>query len=135
MKNWKSFLLLVLVFLAGIAVGVVGTRTVARHLVRRAIAEPERLQNFVERDLAWKLRLDKPQRVRLHEILTESRGQLRELRQQFQPQTAMVLSNANAQISALLTPEQSARFEDFKQSNALFPRPVAAHPPRPAPRK
>jgi hypothetical protein len=124
MKNWKSFLLLVLVFLAGIAVGVVGTRTVARHLVRRAIAEPERLQNFVERDLAWKLRLDKAQRVQLHDILSGSRVQLRELRQQIQPQSALILSNANAQITAMLSPEQQARFEEFKKANALFPRPA-----------
>ena len=134
MKNWKTILLLVLVFLAGIAVGVVSTRTVARHLVRRAIAEPERVQNYVERDLAWKLRLDKPQRVKLHEILSGSRGQLRELRLQIQPQSALVLSNANAQITAMLSPEQAAQFEEFKRSNALFPRPQRPSlPPRPPP--
>ena len=129
MKHWKSILLLVLVFVAGIAVGVVGTRTAVRHFVQRAIAQPERAQNFVERDLSRSLRLDETQRAKLHDILTESRGQLRELRVQFQPQMALVMSNANVKISALLTPEQAARFEEFKRANLLFPRPQRPLPP------
>ncbi len=129
MKHWKSILLLVLVFAAGIAVGVVGTRTAARHFLQRAIAQPERAQNFMERDLSRSLRLDETQRAKLHDILTESRGQLRELREHFQPQMALVMSNVNLKISALLTPEQAARFEEFKQSNRLFPHPQRPLPP------
>ena len=129
MKHWKSILLLVLVFIAGIAVGVVGTRTAGRHFVQRVSAQPERAQNFVERDLSRSLRLDEAQRAKLHDILTESRGQLRELREHFQPQMALVMSNANVKISALLTPEQAARFEEFKQANRLFPRPQRPLPP------
>ena len=134
MKNWKSVLLLVLVFGAGIVAGAVGMHIMARHWVQRAIVQPERVQNFVERDLAWKLRLDKPQRVKLHEILSGSRGQLRELRQQIQPQSATILSNANVQITAMLSSEQAAQFEEFKRSNALFPRPQRPSlPPLPPP--
>jgi len=113
MKNWKSILLLLLVFMAGLVVGVVGTRVAVRHFVQRAMANPDRVQGFVERDLAWKLRLDESQRVQLHKILSTSRGQLRELRQQIQPQMTLVFSNANSQITAMLTPEQQARYERF----------------------
>lgn len=129
MKNWKSILLLLLVFLAGLVVGVVGTRTAVRHFVQRAIANPERVQGFVERDLTWKLQLDKSQRVQLHEILSTSRGQLRELRQQIQPQMVLVFSNANSQITAMLTPEQQARYERFKASNYLLSHPLRPLPP------
>ena len=129
MKNWKSILLLLLIFVSGVVVGVVGTRIAVRHFVQRAMTQPERVQLFVERDLAWKLGLDKTQRVQLHEILTTSRGELREVRRQIQPQTALIFSNANAQITAMLTPQQLAAFEQFKASNLLFSRPQRPLPP------
>ena len=117
MKNWKSILLLVLVFFAGIAVGVVGTRVAVRHFVQRAIAQPERFQLFIEREMKWKLSLGESQQVKLHEILTDSRGQMREIRKQYQPQMVLVWSNTDSQISAMLTPEQQARYEKFKEAN------------------
>ncbi|HEV2691824.1 MAG TPA: hypothetical protein VG347_02910 [Verrucomicrobiae bacterium] len=129
MKNWKSIVVLLLVFLAGLVVGVVGTRTAVRHYVQRAIMQPERVQLFVERDLSWKLSLDRAQRIKLHEILSDSRMQLREIRQQIQPQTALIFSNANTQITAMLTPEQQATYERFKSSNFLFSRSQRTSPP------
>ena len=130
MKNWKSILLLLFVFFAGLVVGVVGTRIAVRHFVQRAILQPERVQLMVERDLSWKLRLDRDQRVKLHEILSDSRVQLREIRQQIQPQTALIFSNANTQIAAMLTSDQQAAFERFKSSNFLLSR--YQHPLPPA---
>ena len=117
MKNWKSLLLLVLVFFAGLAVGVVGTRIVVRHVVQGAIAHPERVQSFMERNLTRRLRLDNDQQVKLHDILTDARGQLTTLRKEFQPQAAEVLGDADKKISALLTPEQQARYDKFKERN------------------
>jgi hypothetical protein len=129
MKNWKSILLLLLVFFAGLVVGVVGTRIAVRHFVQRAILQPERVQLFVERDLSWKLGLDRSQRVKLHEILSDSRVQLREVRQQIQPQTALIFSNANTQIIAMLTPDQQVAYDRFKSSNLLLSRPQHPLPP------
>lgn len=117
MKNWKSILLLVLVFLAGLAVGVVGTRIVTRRVIQQAIAHPERVQAFVERDLTRKLRLDNDQQIKLHSILTDTRGRLRGLRQEYQPQAAAALIEADEKLTALLTPEQQARYQKFKQEN------------------
>jgi hypothetical protein len=117
MKNWKSILLLALVFVAGAAVGVVGTRAAVRRFVEQVITQPEKFQAFVERDLSRKLRLDEGQRVKLHGILSDTRGQLKGLRQQYRPQAGLVISNADAQITALLTPAQQARYEKFKESN------------------
>jgi len=125
----KSILLLVLVFMTGLVVGVVGTRIAVRHFVQRALLQPERAQLFVERDLSWKLGLDKSQRVKLHEILSDSRVQLREVRQQFQPQTMLIFSNANAQITSMLTPAQQTAYERFKSSNSLLSRPSRPLPP------
>src|ERR1039457_6260036 len=117
MKNWKSILLLALVFFTGLAVGVVGTRVVVRRVVQQAIAHPERVQSLMERNLTRKLRLDSEQQVKLHGILTDARGQLGGLRKEFQPQAAAVLSGADEKITALLTPEQQARYARFKEKN------------------
>jgi Spy/CpxP family protein refolding chaperone len=117
MKNWKSILLLILVFFAGLAVGVVGTRIVVRRVVQTAINHPERVQSLMERNLTRKLNLDNSQQVKLHDVLTDARGQLTDLRKEFQPQAATILTNADQKISALLTPEQQARYEKFKDRN------------------
>ena len=120
MKTLKLLLLLALVFLAGMAAGVVGTRMVVRHEVREAILHPERVQIFLERSLARQLRLDNEQQVKLRQILLDAHDQLRDLRQQYRPQLVEVVSNANQQITAMLTPEQQARFEALKRKNHLL---------------
>jgi hypothetical protein len=115
MKNWKSLLLLLLVFTAGLAVGVAATRLVVRRTVQQALVHPERAQAFVEHNLTRRLRLDHEQQIEVHSILSAARGQLVDLRKQFRPQAALVLSNADQKISAVLTPEQQARYARLKE--------------------
>lgn len=117
MKKWKSILLLALVFFAGLTVGVVGTRVVVRHFVQQALTHPERVQSLMERNLARRLRLDNDQQVKVHAIMTDARGQLTSLRKEFQPQAAEVFHATDQKISALLTPEQQARYDKFKERN------------------
>ena len=120
MKAFKLSLLVALVFLAGVAAGVVGTRIAIRHWVNTAIQRPENFQMLLERNLRWQLRLDARQRVEVHRILTDTRVQLRDLRKEYRPQVVAVLTNTEAQISAVLTPEQEAQFERMQQENRRF---------------
>jgi len=120
MKTFKSILLLALVFFAGVVIGVVGARAVVRHIVREVILHPDRAQTFMERNLTRKLRLDNGQQVKLHEILSDAHGQLKDLRREYQPQFFEVLSNANGQITALLTPAQQVKFDKLKSENHPF---------------
>jgi Spy/CpxP family protein refolding chaperone len=117
MKTFKSILLLALVFFAGVAGGVVGTRVAVRHIVQQAVLHPERVQVLMERNIARRLRLDNEQQVKLHEIFLDAHGQLKDLRREYQPQVILVVSNAEEQITAILTPEQRARFEKLKEEN------------------
>ena len=117
MKTLKLISLLALVFFAGIVAGVVGTRIAVRHFVQQAILHPERVQNYIERDLTRQLRLDNGQRVKLRQILLDAHGQLRDVRQQYRPQVIGIISNANQQIILILTPEQQTRFEELKRKN------------------
>ena len=128
MKNWKSILLLVLVFFAGVVAGVVGTRAFIRHAVQQAIAHPEKVQSLLEQHLTRKLQLDDGQQAKLHGILTESRTQMRGLRQNFQPQAAAVFRQADEKISALLTPEQQVRYEKLKVAERPLMRALRPEP-------
>lgn len=120
MKTFKLMVLVALVFLAGVAAGVVGTRVAIRHWVNTAIQRPENFQILLERKLRWQLHLDPRQRVEVHRILTDTRVQLRDLRKEYRPQVVAVFTNTEAQISALLTPEQEAQFERMQQENRRF---------------
>ena len=120
MKTFKLLLLVSLVFMSGVVSGVVGTRIVVRRVMGEVIAHPETVQPRIERNLAFRLRLDGSQRMKLHEIMSDTRGQLKDLRQEYRPRVGLVLSNANGQITALLTPEQQARFEKWKTENRPF---------------
>ncbi len=124
MKTFKLLLLVGLVFLAGVVAGVVGTRIAIRHWVRSAIQRPQMVQTLVERRLKWQLRLDANQQAQVHQILTGARGQLKGLRQEYRPQVVLIVSNADVEISALLTPAQQERFEKMKRESREFLQPV-----------
>lgn len=115
MKTLKLLLLLALVFAAGAVAGVVGTRAVVRRVVSEALVHPERIQTVIERHLTRQLRLDAEQRLKLRQILSNTHGRLQDLRRDYQPQLTGILSNANEQITIMLTPEQQARFERLKE--------------------
>ena len=128
MKVFKSLLLLALVFFAGIVIGVVGTRVVVRHAVQQAVLHPERVQAVIERNLARRLRLDGGQQAKLHEILSEAHGQLKDLRREYQPQVIVVVSHTEQQIDAILTTGQQARFEKLKEENRPLLRAIRQTP-------
>ena len=117
MKTFKVWLLLTLVFLAGFAGGIVVTRGVVRHLILDTLRDPGIVQLRIERDLTRRLRLDRAQRVQVHEILRGSHERLQKLRQEFQPQLVAVMQDTRTQISAVLTPEQQKQFEEFQIEN------------------
>jgi Spy/CpxP family protein refolding chaperone len=115
MKNWKSILLLVLVFCAGLAAGIVGTRIFVRRAVQQAMVHPEKMQILMERNLTRRLQLDNGQQAKLHAVLTDTRQQLNDLHKQYQPQAVELWRGTDSKISAFLTPEQQAKFEKMKE--------------------
>ena len=132
MNKLKPVLLLVLVFLAGIAVGVVGTRLFVRQLVRTAMERPDRIRLMMERRLERQLDLTAGQQAQVHDILTNSQAQIQDLRQEFRPQLAAIVMKANRDIIAILTPEQRVRFERMKRKNPMFWRAVQSTRPPPS---
>jgi hypothetical protein len=117
MKKLKVWLVVAGVFVAGFAAGVVVTRGVVRHLVQRIVLHPERLRVLVEKRLTTRLRLDTDQHRKVDQILTSTEGELKSLRQEFAPRFVAILTNAESEISGVLTPEQRERFKKFREEN------------------
>jgi O-antigen ligase len=120
MKKLKVWLVLALVFLAGFAGGVVVTRVVTRRVIAAVIAHPELVRVKIERDLNRNLKLDARQRERVHQILTGAHDRLKALRQDFQPQFVSIVQDTRTEISAVLTPEQQKKFEQFQAERSTF---------------
>lgn len=121
----KSWLVIALVFAAGFGAGVVVTRGVVRHFIQQAVANPDRVREVIERRLNRQLSLDDSQRQKVHHILVDSQKDLRELRTEFRPRFMEIVSNAEQNVSAVLTDEQQAKFEKFREENHRFWEPRA----------
>jgi hypothetical protein len=123
MNGWKPALALLLVFVAGMFVGVVGTRMVVRRVAEDIIQHPDAWrgiqQQRMELQLARQLHLGPVQRNRVREILAEMQGQLKLINQETQPRRQMILSNAAVQIGLILRPEQKIDWEKMKEQNRL----------------
>src|SRR5215475_840663 len=113
MKTLKVWLVLLLVFLAGFAGGVVATRIVVRKIVQTAIRHPELVRHRIELSLDRRLRLDPQQREQVGQILAETQDRLKALRKEFQPQFADIMQETRGKISAVLTPEQQQKFDAY----------------------
>jgi hypothetical protein len=133
MSKWKPALALLLVFAAGVVLGVVGTRMVVRRVIAEMVQRPEIIPNRIELVLARRLRLDPMQRRRVNQILVESQTQMRGVRLEMQPRLLQITSNANAQISSLLNERQLRDYERLKEENRrvlqLGPMPLDSRPP------
>ena len=125
MNKFKVWGVVALIFVAGFAAGVGVTGVAARRLVARAAANPDRLRTMIERRMATRLRLDREQRARLDQILIRTQGEVQALRGQFAPPFHHIMSNAQTEISAILTPAQEVRFQQFREENRYLWQPAS----------
>lgn len=118
MKGIKPWLVLLLVFVAGIAVGVLGTRSVLRRGADRAIRDPkfarervDSMRDRMEKELVSNLELTPEQEAKIHQIFTQSGEQMRALHTDFEPRMKEIFQTAHTNIAANLTTEQREKFE------------------------
>ena len=122
MKQLKPWLLIALVFLAGFAGGVVATRIAVRHFVLQVVRDPDFMRDRIEHRISVRLHLDAKQRIRVHEILSNTQSELKGLRGEFQPRFHAILNQAQSQIAAELTPAQRERLEGLERENRVWIR-------------
>jgi Spy/CpxP family protein refolding chaperone len=122
MKRIKPWLVLALVFLAGLVLGVVATRIAVRKFVQTAITQPDKLRDRIELRMSRRLALTPEQREKVHATLQQTQERIQALRAETQPHFNLILTDARDEIAAVLTPEQRERFAAFRRENQqLFP--------------
>ncbi len=109
--NTKSKLTIafVVLFLTGVITGVMGMRIIYRNMLANALGRPSILSERVEASLG-NLSLSPDQNQKITQILTESREQSQNLREQFRPRIWTVLTETRRKIDSELTPEQRSQF-------------------------
>ncbi len=123
MKRIKPWLLLLLVFCAGVAGGIVVTRVAVRRYAQHVIKDPDFLRQRVENRIVTKLRLDAAQRAKAHEALIETQHQLDDLRKEFQPRFQAIMLHAELEIAGTLTPEQHRHFAKLQAEDRTWWQP------------
>ena len=127
--NTKSKLIIafVVLFLTGVVTGVMGTRIVYRNMLAKALERPSILSERVEASLG-NLSLSPEQDQKIAQILTESREQSQNLREEFRPRFWPILTETHRKIDSELTPEQRSQFRNAVRDNLpLLQRVIERH--------
>ena len=118
MKGIKPWLVIGLVFFAGIAVGVLGTRALIRRVSDHPPGAPhdpgkrvEFIRDRMEKEMISDLNLSPEQQTNVHQVFLESGEQMRKLHNEFEPKMKEIFEKAHTNIAARLTPEQREKFE------------------------
>src|SRR5215218_1234593 len=113
MKGLKPWLVIALVFVAGIAVGVLTSHAPWRrgfdHGPRDPKAAREKVDSIrdrMEKELISNLDLTPEQQTNIHQIFLQSGEQMRKVHSEFEPRMKEIFENAHTNIAAKLTPEQ-----------------------------
>src|ERR1700686_1016588 len=107
----KAFLLVLLVFALGIALGAVGTYVVTTRVLAarpQLNTVPNRVALFT-RDLD----LNPDQQKQIQEILTQTRARYAEIHSHADPEYEKARHEGREKIRQILTPEQRPKFEDM----------------------
>lgn len=121
MKYLKAIIVLLLVFAAGISIGVVATRYVIKRDIRKAIVNPELVRLRVGRELTRELALTPPQQNQLDHILIRLQQDIAKARKEERmPRIRPFFVEAQRRINDMLTPEQLEKFERYQAENGVF---------------
>jgi hypothetical protein len=105
----KAHLIVVTTFILGIAVGASGQYLLSYQVTPPAASTPVDVADELTRVLT----LDQPQRSQVMQILGDCQKQSQELREQNRPQFQAIRENARNRIRALLSPGQTALFNQW----------------------
>ncbi len=111
----KAYALVLIVFLLGLALGVLGTYVAAGRVWGgrpEGHGRHDRRVHLVQQ-LTRELNLTAEQQKQLDAILADMKGKYAAIHKQISPQTEQARQQGREQIRALLTPEQKPKFEEF----------------------
>lgn len=112
-SKWQVRVAALLIFVLGFAAGALALNGYQRW--SRSRAEGSRQQRF-ER-LLDRLQLNADQKTEVHQILSETREQLQNLRKESEPRFDAIRQQADERLQKVLTPEQWKQFQQERDAN------------------
>jgi Spy/CpxP family protein refolding chaperone len=103
-------IVVLIAFLGGLAVGVIGDRIWLLHRPRVAHAITERILGRLDHDLD----LTPQQHQQVKKILEAHAARMQQISEGVRPQIRQEIDQNNAEIARVLTPDQRAKFEQLK---------------------
>jgi periplasmic protein CpxP/Spy len=111
-SKWQVRVAALLIFVLGVAAGALALNGYQRW--SRSRAEGTRQQRF-ERMLD-RLQLNADQKTQVHQILSETREQLQNLRKESEPRFDAIRQQADERLQKVLTPEQWKQFQQEREA-------------------
>ncbi|GAK51517.1 hypothetical protein U14_02762 [Candidatus Moduliflexus flocculans] len=102
----------IVVFLLGVATGIIGTGIAVRHGIRELTERaPDTHRNIVMRRLTRELKLTKTQLPQVETIVQSGGQEIRNLLYQSHNEFAAILQRKTTEMKAILTPEQQQQLD------------------------
>lgn len=108
-SKWQLRLAALLIFLLGVAGGILAPKAYHRWFDRPATSRQDRFQQMLDR-----LELDEAQRAQVQQILGDARSQLNAIRRESEPRVEEVRRATDERLQKVLTPEQWQRWQQLK---------------------
>jgi len=111
MTRARATLLLLGIFVLGLACGAFGAAALGLHRWRTGHLSRERMEGFVVRRLSHRLDLDDSQRKVLEEVTHRAHEQIEAIHAEVMPRIEAVIDQACQDLGPALRPEQRARLD------------------------
>jgi Spy/CpxP family protein refolding chaperone len=109
---FKPWLVLALIFLAGVGTGILLTVGLGPHFMHPP--GPQMMKRHWMSHLTEKLGLTADQQAKIEPIVTDATNQLEALHHDETDRASKIMESVNSQISALLTPDQQAKLQQLE---------------------
>jgi len=115
----RAAVLLLLMFAAGLAVGLAGERYALHRETEEAASESTRRGRSTIERFADDLGITPEQQARIDPILVETREQMSTVFDQVRPEWEAVVDSARARIESVLTPDQAERYRALLEQQEM----------------
>ncbi len=115
MSKWKTWVVLVVIFLAGGVTGSMLTLGLAPVLMPHHPPGMQQIKKFWLLHLTQRLDLTPEQQAKIEPILTEAGNQLQTLHREEADRAAQIIGQISQKISTILTPEQQVKLQEMEK--------------------
>lgn len=114
-RRWLKWALLVVIFVAGAAVGAAGSALLIRWRIAAVLSQPEQIPDRVVPILRHRLSLTDEQTEQVAAIVRRRYTALEEVRSEFTPRVVTELRLLRREVDAVLSPDQKQRWATWCQ--------------------